>query len=91
MKIHWTKLALLITGTNIITWLFIELWIHRYAGGVAEVGAGWIAALQFLGYYICTIASQFKKIDTGVCEHIWSYEDTDIYKCIKCDLQKKSE
>jgi len=92
MKINYTKLILSITLVNILAWCFLELWIARYADGVAEMGAGWMIAFQLIGYYISMVSSRIDNnktiVDPKDCEHDWQKSDTYTEKCIICKSKR---
>lgn len=94
---NYKKLIIGLTVINIIAFAILELWIYRYSGGVAEIGAGVIVGLHILGYYVVVIASgvpeveKEKVIDKSNCEHRWEpavYSPNNEENCIVCDARR---
>jgi len=91
---NWKKLIFGIIIVNIVSWLMLEFWIHRYSGGVGEVGAGFMAFFQLVGYYIVTIGSRIDEIEVeqedkpiqpqDCPEHDWQKLGYSEDQCIIC-------
>lgn len=98
---NWKKLLIGITIANLLGWSLLELWVYRYADGVAQWGAFWLIFIHLAGYYIIAIGSRItvseveaeaKPIQPQDCpRHDWQKSGYSEEKCIICNSERKTD
>ena len=93
---NYKKLLLGITITNLLAWVMLEIWRHIYSGTVVQIGAGLLAAVQVLAYYIIIIDANKHKTPEKVeitpanCNHDWQPHQygRNSEQCIICKAER---